>query len=60
MAMNAVCVVLSNFRPIPAETRNVKVISEGLVSRGYREMKCRNDSVWGEYQKDRGRRGDEY
>ena len=27
MAMNAVCVVLSNLRPIPAETRNVNVAS---------------------------------
>lgn len=30
MAMNAACVVLSNLRPNPVETRNVKATSEDL------------------------------
>ena len=37
-----------------------KRLQEVQVSREYRERKRRNDSVWGEYEKDRGRRGDEY
>ena len=30
MAVNAVCVVLSNLRPVPAETRNAKATWEDL------------------------------
>ena len=38
----------------------LKRLQEFQASREYRERKCRNDSVWVEYEKDRGRKGDEY